>query len=103
MREELYGVEDSFKFTSHSMSVYAHAVIDERDSSVETYLLNYWVKEFNLRDLIDRITAASMLDERYFSTLFSWLMNSRLSGNSEETWVIEDFRKVALLLSKNLQ
>jgi hypothetical protein len=102
MREEIYGVEDSFKFTSHCMSVYAQAMVDERDNSVETYLLNYWVKDFTLRDLIDRVTAASLMDERYFSPLFSWLMNSRLSGNSEESWAIEDFRKIVLMLAKNL-
>jgi len=30
-------------------------------------------------------------------------MTSRLSGNLEEKWAIEDFRKLALLLSKNLR
>jgi hypothetical protein len=103
MREEIYGVEDSFKFTSLCMSVYAQAVVDQRDCSVETYLLNYWVKDFSLRDLIDRVTTSSLMDDKYFSPLFNWLMNTRLCGNSEEKWTIEDFRKLALLLAKNLQ
>ena len=30
-------------------------------------------------------------------------MNQRLIGNSEEPWAIEDFRKLALLLSKHLK
>ena len=55
MREEIYGVEDSFKFTTHCMSVYAQAELDGRDHSVEIYLLNYWVKDFSIRDLIDRL------------------------------------------------
>jgi len=35
------------------MQAYAKAEVDARDSSVELYLLNHWVKELSLRDLID--------------------------------------------------
>ena len=101
MREEIYGAEDSFKFTSHCMSAYAQAIVDGRDSSVEVYLLNYWVKDFSLRDLIDRVSSASVLDVKFFTPLFTWLMTTRLSANSEEKWAIKDFRKLALLLAKN--
>lgn len=101
MREEIYGAEDSFKFASHCMSAYAQASVDNRDNSVETYLLNYWVKDFTLRDLIDRIASASQVDNKYFQYLFSWLMTNKISSNTEEKWAIEDFRKLALPLAKN--
>jgi hypothetical protein len=29
--------------------------MDEKDSSIEKYLLNFWIKELSLRDLVDRI------------------------------------------------
>jgi len=101
MREEIYGSEDSFKFASNCMSAFAQANIDNRDSSVETYLLNYWVKDFTLRDLIDRVSYSCLSDERYFLHLFTWLMTNKISSNSEEKWVVEDFRKLALSLAKN--
>jgi hypothetical protein len=103
MREEIYGVEDSFKFTTHCMSVYAQAQLDSRDFSVEIYLLNYWVKDFSIRDLIDRVSSSSSLDERYFSPLFSWLMTSKLNASNDEKWTIEDFRKLALPFAKNIK
>lgn len=59
MREEIFGIEDSFKFTTSVMGVFAQAEVDNRDNSVELYLLNHWVREFSLRDLIDRIANAS--------------------------------------------
>ena len=34
--------------------------------------------------------------------MFKWLMTSRINCNPDEKWVIEDFRKLALLLAKNL-
>ena len=103
MREEIYGLEDSFKFTAHCMSVYAQAYLDGRDYSVEIYLLNYWVKDFSIRDLIDRVSSSSSLDERYFNPLFSWLMTSKLNASNDEKWTIEDFRKLALPLAKNIK
>jgi len=59
------------------------------------------VKDFTLRDLIDRVSSASLMDFKYFIPVFTWLMTTRLSANSEEKWAIEDFRKLALLLAKN--
>jgi hypothetical protein len=41
------------------------------------------------------------MDFKYFIPVFTWLMTTRLSANSEEKWAIEDFRKLALLLAKN--
>lgn len=103
MREEVFGLEDSFKFSTHVMSAFAVTELEGRDSSVELYLLNHWIRDFNLRDLIDRLSSASVSDERMFPVLFRWFMSYKLNGNSEEQWAIEDFRKVALFLSKNLK
>lgn len=55
MREEIFGLEDSFRIACKPMRVFALAQTDRRDNSVELYLLNQWVREFTLRDLIDRI------------------------------------------------
>ena len=33
--------------------------------------------------------------------LLKWLINYKLSANHEDKWLIEDFRKLALLLAKN--
>ena len=102
MREEIYGIEDSFKFTVTIMLSLARAELSEKDHSVELYLLNYWIRDFSLRDLIDRIAFSSVMDEKVFLVLFKWLMTSRINCNPDEKWVIEDFRKLALLLAKNL-
>ena len=40
MREEVFGLEDSFKFSTHVMSAFAVTELEGRDSSVELYLLN---------------------------------------------------------------
>ena len=37
------------------MQSYAKADFEGRDNSVEQYLLNNWIKDLSLRDLIDRI------------------------------------------------
>ena len=102
MREEIYGIEDSFKFTVAIMLSLARAELAEKDHSVELYLLNYWIRDFSLRDLIDRVAFSSVTDEKVFLVLFKWLMTSRLNSNPDEKWGIEDFRKLAFLLSKNL-
>ena len=86
-------MEDSFKFATSCMTVYSHAINESRDHSVELYLLNYWIKDFTLRDLIDRVSVVS-LDEKNFLNLFSWLMTSRLKAPSQD-YSIEDFRKLA--------
>lgn len=64
-------------------------------------MLNYWIRDFSLRDLIDRVAFASVADEKVFTVLFSWLKSTKLNS-PDEKWAIEDFRKLALLLSKNL-
>lgn len=100
MREEIFGIEDSFKFTVAIMLSLARALIAEKDHSVEVYLLNYWIRDFSLRDLIDRIASSSTSDDKVFLHLFKWFMTNKLIP--DEKWAIEDFRKLALLLSKNL-
>ncbi len=100
MREEIFGIEDSFKFTLAIMLSLARALIAEKDHSVEVYLLNYWIRDFSLRDLIDRIASSSTSDDKVFLHLFKWFMTNKLI--TDEKWAIEDFRKLALLLSKNL-
>lgn len=37
------------------MKIYAKAEIEEHDSTVELYLLNFWTKDLSIRDLADRI------------------------------------------------
>lgn len=44
MKEEIFGVEDCYKFTPTIMLCYAKAESEARDSSVELFLLNNWVK-----------------------------------------------------------
>jgi hypothetical protein len=99
MREELLGIEDSFKFASQVLEKYARALSEEKDHSVELYLLNHWVRDFSLRDIIDRVAVASG-DGKLFSHLFTWMFNNKLTG---EWGAIEDFRKLALLMAKNLR
>lgn len=85
------------------MAAYAKTHLESRDNSVELYLLNHWIKDLSLRDLIDRITfACTNFNEKYFESLFNWLITHSLNNNGNE-WIIEDFRKVARLLAKNLK
>ena len=37
------------------MNTYARSEVDETDSTVELYLLNFWTKDLSIRDLADRI------------------------------------------------
>lgn len=37
------------------MLVFASADIEELDSTVELYLLNFWTKDLSIRDLADRL------------------------------------------------
>ena len=55
MKEETMGVEDSFRLTHKVMMVFARQEMNEEDSQVERYLLNFWSKELSVRDLCDRI------------------------------------------------
>jgi hypothetical protein len=70
------------------MGAYAKTEIEGRDNSVELYLLNHWIKDLSLRDLIDRVSFCSInYDPRYFLNLFSWLMTNSLSAaSSDEQW-----------------
>jgi len=70
MREEVFGLEDSFKFSTAILLVYAKAQLESRDHSVELYLFNYWVKDFSLRDLIDRVASSSVIEDKSFLILF---------------------------------
>lgn len=65
MKEEVLGFDDSFKLTYRVLEVYAknerksNMYGQQKDSSVELFLLNFWVKELTLRDLADRISMAT--------------------------------------------
>ena len=55
MKEETLGIEDCFRLTQKVMTVFAQSEVDELDSTVELYLLNFWSKDLSVRDLTDRI------------------------------------------------
>ena len=55
MKEETMGLEDTFKLTTPIMQTYLQQIANEIDTSVELYLLNFWVRELSIRDLCDRI------------------------------------------------
>ena len=55
MKEETLGIEDSFRLTQKVMGVFAKAEVNDFDSTVELYLLNFWSKDLSIRDLTDRI------------------------------------------------
>jgi len=75
MKEETMGIEDSFKLTHKVMKVFAMSEANEQDSSVELYLLNFWVKDLSIRDLCDRISLIVATGEPLptFNPLFKWL------------------------------
>ena len=56
LKEEVMGLEDCFNYSLQVLSGYAKTELEGRDSSVELYLLNHWVKDLSLRDLIDRVS-----------------------------------------------
>ena len=104
-KEEVMGLEDCFNFSVFVLNSFAKAELEGRDSSVELYLLNHWVKDLTLRDLIDRVSFCSInSDSLHFLTLFQWLMNHSLNAvSTENKWSIEDFRKIALNLAKHIR
>lgn len=55
MKEETMGLEDTFKLTAPIMQTYLQQIVNEIDTSVELYLLNFWVRELSIRDLCDRL------------------------------------------------
>jgi len=82
------------------MSAFALPEVEKRDNSVELYLLNHWVRDFSVRDLVDRISTLCITDERLFMHLIKWLSTSKLADNEEH--LVEDFRKIVVLLAKNI-
>lgn len=54
LREEAIGLEDAFKMSPCVMAAYSVAVVEERDSSIEGYLLSNWTAGLSVRDLADR-------------------------------------------------
>jgi hypothetical protein len=102
LKEEFIGLQETFQLTFSVMNPYTFARFEERDHSIEKYLLDFWTKDLSLRDCIDRIQytcTISMVDsESTFFFLFEWLLEKRIfSGAQEDTaaWEIEDFRKIA--------
>ena len=102
MKEEIFGIEDCFKFSTYVMHTFTKTELEGRDNSVELYLLNHWVKDLTIRDLIDRISTISAQDEKCFLSIFKWFMLQSLMG-TEVKWQIDDFRKVALLMGKYIK
>lgn len=93
-------MQETFRLTNHFLDAFALAVVEGRDSSIEAYLLNNWTKSLSLRDIVDRIqvsTKFSTVPPQTFQALFSWVFQNKL--NDSENWVLDDFRKVALLLA----
>ncbi len=59
LKEEFIGLEETFKLSHLVMDGFSRAMLEERDSSIEQYLLNFWCKDLSLRDITDRIQACS--------------------------------------------
>lgn len=102
LKEEFVGLQETFKLTFNVMNPYAFARFEERDHSIEKYLLDFWTKDLSLRDCIDRIQhtcTISMVDsELTFFFLFHWLLEKRIfvsDTKDSSTWDLEDFRKIA--------
>ena len=108
LKEEFIGLEECFKLTHLIMDMFSTALLEQRDSSIEQYLLNFWTKELSLRDLVDRIHHSAILgmnDETkgdLFNVLFSWLVNTKLINEPDTIWNLEDFRKIASMLAQNI-
>jgi hypothetical protein len=62
LKDEFIGLEETFKLTNDIMDVFAQAILSGKDSSIEQYLLNFWVKDLSLRDLIDRVHVTCRLE-----------------------------------------
>lgn len=79
LKDEFIGLEETFKLTNDIMDVFAQAIVDGKDSSIEQYLLNFWIKDLSLRDLVDRISVTCRFEPKnsakYFNILFTWLIN----------------------------
>jgi hypothetical protein len=78
MKQQIFGIEETFRTTDQVMLKYGLAKLSERESSVELYLLNFWTTDLSMRDLCDRINTASNTQEvtqKLFTHLFDWLMS----------------------------
>ena len=79
LKEEFIGLEECFKLTHLAMEAFADAMLDERDSSIEQYLLNFWTKDLSLRDINDRINHTVLImpyrQQEVFNVLFSWVVS----------------------------
>jgi len=76
IKEGTLGIEDCFKLTQKIMALYAQSEVEETDSSVELYLLNFWTKDLSVRDLTDRIglcvlNSSGSPDEQAYQTGYS--------------------------------
>ena len=76
MKEETLGIEDCFRLTQKVMFTFANSEVEEMDSTVELYLLNFWTKDLSIRDLSDRIglcvlSAGGSVDEQAYQTGYS--------------------------------
>lgn len=82
LKDEFIGLEETFKLTNDIMDVFANAILKGKDSSIEQYLLNFWVKDLSLRDLIDRIQVTCRFEPhnsaQFFNILFTWLYNQKI-------------------------
>lgn len=78
LKEEFISLEECFKFSHMVLEIFADAMIEERDSSIEQYLLNFWSKELSLRDINDRVNYTTQLmpyrQLDVFNILFSWVV-----------------------------
>ena len=63
LKDEFIGLEETYKIAPQVLQAYSKSIIDEKDSSIEKYLLNFWVKDLSLRDLIDRIQVTIKMDQ----------------------------------------
>ena len=109
LKDEFIGLEETFKVTNHVMDVYAQALMEGRDASIEQYLLTFWVKDLSIRDLMDRISITSRFTradekEAVFASLFSWLYNAKIEpeSNPDQAWNMDDFRKIAPLMAQSV-
>ena len=103
LKEEFMGLEECFKMTHLILDFFAKAMLEERDSSIEQYLLNFWSKDLSLRDTVDRIQTtvrfAGSNQADTFNILFTWLIEQKLQQQPTD-WSLEDFRKIANFIAK---
>lgn len=118
LKEEFIGLQETFQLTHKIMNAYAVARYNNRDFSIEEYLLNFWTKDLSLRDSVDRVyytCRMTMIEkESVFCHLFQWMVDKKIfateslkqgdaSSRSENVnWNLEDFRKLASLIASTM-